>query len=120
MEWYLKVLKKYAEFGGRARRAEYWYFVLFNILISIGTIAVGSLISEGFASLLNSLYSLGVLIPGIAVTARRLHDTGRSGWWQLIAIIPLIGAIVLLVFLVQDGDFERNQYGPSPKKEPVA
>ncbi|MBE9063718.1 DUF805 domain-containing protein [cf. Phormidesmis sp. LEGE 11477] len=119
MEWYLKVLKKYATFEGRARRAEYWYFSLFNVLISF---VVG--FADGFISSilgvgtigLSAIYILGTLVPSIAVTCRRLHDTGRSGWMQLIAIIPLIGPIILLVFTVQDSSFERNEYGPNPKR----
>ncbi len=118
MEWYLKVVRdNYANFSGRARRAEFWYFALFNFLISIGlTILDGVLGTNG---VIGGIYSLAVLIPSIAVGARRLHDTGRSGWWQLIAFVPIIGVIVLLVFLVQAGSFDRNEYGPSPKTAPV-
>ncbi len=119
MNWYLEVLKKYAVFGGRARRKEYWYFFLFNILISIvlGIIdgMTGSFSSEAGIGLLGGLYSFAVLIPGIAVSVRRLHDTNRSGWWLLIALVPFIGAIVLLVFMVQDSQPDENQYGPNPK-----
>jgi len=119
MEWYTKVLtQKYADFTGRARRAEFWYFALFNFIAAIVLGIIDGVL--GTDSLLGGIYSLAVLVPNIAVTARRLHDTGRSGWWQLIGIIPIIGWIVMLVFLVQDGDFERNEYGPSPKKNPVA
>ncbi|MBX2864678.1 MAG: DUF805 domain-containing protein [Leptolyngbyaceae cyanobacterium MAG.088] len=119
MEWYLKVLtEKYADFEGRARRSEFWYFVLFNILASIVLSIIDGVL--GTNGILGGIYSLGVLVPSVAVGARRLHDTGRSGWWQLIALIPLIGPIVLIVFCVQEGSFERNAYGPSPKKNPVA
>ena len=113
MNWYLEVLKKYAVFSGRARRKEYWMFLLFNIIIGL---VLGVL--EGLAGgpgVLGSIYGLAVLIPGIAVSARRLHDTDRSGWWLLIGLIPLIGAIVLLVFMVQDSQPGENQYGPNPK-----
>ena len=105
MNWYLEVLKKYAVFSGRSRRSEFWYFVLFNAIIgivlsiidrAIGTTSAGS-------GLLNGLYSLAVLIPSIGVSIRRLHDTNRSGWWQLIVLVPLVGFIVLLVFLAQEG-----------------
>ncbi|MGH8554125.1 MAG: DUF805 domain-containing protein [Gammaproteobacteria bacterium] len=119
MNWYLDVLKKYAVFGGRARRKEYWYFVLFNILISIllGTIdaVTGSFSPETGLGLLSGLYALAILIPGIAVSVRRLHDSGKSGWWLLIGLVPLVGAIVLLVFMVQDSMPGENQYGLNPK-----
>jgi uncharacterized membrane protein YhaH (DUF805 family) len=119
MNWYLVVLKKYAVFNGRARRKEYWYFFLFNILISIvlGVIdgMTGSFSPESGMGLLSGIYMLAVLIPGIAVAVRRLHDTSRTGWWLLISLIPLIGAIVLIVFLVSDSKPEENQYGVNPK-----
>ena len=119
MNWYLEVLKKYAVFGGRARRREYWYFALFNLLISIVLAVIdgvtGTLSAEAGIGLLGAFYALAVLIPGIAVSVRRLHDTNRSGWWLLIVLVPLIGAIVLLVFMVQDSQPGENQYGPNPK-----
>lgn len=119
MSWYLEALLKYAQFGGRARRKEYWYFTLFNIIFSftLGFIdgLVGSFDPEIGIGLLGGIYSLAVLIPSIAVAFRRLHDTGRSGWWLLIGFIPLIGAIVLLIFMVSDSSEEENQYGVSPK-----
>ena len=117
MNWYLTVLKKYAVFSGRACRKEYWMFVLFSFII---TFALGFI--EGIAgigpenvSFLAIIYGLAVLIPGLAVSVRRLHDTNRSGWWLLIGLVPLIGAVVLLVFTVQDGQSGDNQYGPNPK-----
>jgi len=113
MTWYLEVLKKYAVFNGRARRKEYWYFVLFNVIINIILSGIDNFtIGTG---LLNGLYSLAVLIPGIAVSVRRLHDTDRRGWWVLIGLIPIIGWIVLLIFMVQDGKPGENQYGSNPK-----
>ena len=118
MNWYLEVLKKYAVFSGRARRKEYWYFVLFNIIIAVVLAVIDRVIGTshgGGAGLLGSLYSLAVLLPGIAVTVRRLHDTDRSGWWLLIGLIPVIGAIVLFVFVVGDSTPGENQYGPNPK-----
>lgn len=118
MNWYLTALKKYVQFSGRARRKEYWFFVLFNMLISIALTFVdgitGTLNTETGMGLLSGLYGLAVLIPSIAVGFRRLHDTGRSAWWLLILLIPLIGIIVLFVFLVQDSE-EDNEYGGSPK-----
>ena len=118
MNWYLEVLKKYAVFSGRARRKEYWMFFLFNIIIVVvlGFIeGVIGLAPESDQSVLAMLYSLAVFLPGLAVGIRRLHDTGRSGWWLLLAIIPIVGAIILLVFLVQDSQSGENQYGLNPK-----
>ncbi len=119
MNWYLAVLKKYATFSGRATRSEYWYFTLFNALISIGLIildrVIGTYNAETAIGTLSSLYSLAVLIPSLAVSVRRLHDTGRSGWWFLLAFIPLIGALVLIYFMVQDSQAGSNQYGENPK-----
>jgi len=119
MNWYLEVLKKYAVFTGRAQRAEYWYFALFNLLIIIALSFIDSLVgtysTEAGAGLFSGLYALAVLLPGLAVAVRRLHDTNRSGWWVLIGLIPLIGAIVLIVFFVQDSTPGENQHGPNPK-----
>jgi uncharacterized membrane protein YhaH (DUF805 family) len=118
MNWYLEVLKKYAVFSGRARRKEYWFFVLFNIIIGLALtfidFSTGLYDVESEIGLLSSLYSLTVLVPGIAVTIRRLHDTSRTGWWFLIAFVPIIGVIVLLVFMVFDSTPGDNQYGPNP------
>lgn len=111
MEYYIGAWKKFAEFGGRARRKEFWMFFLFNILVSIGLGIVDGILG---IMLLGNLYALAVLIPSLAIGARRLHDTGRSGWWQLIALVPVIGIIVLIVFWAQDGH-EENQYGSNPK-----
>ena len=119
MNWYIKVLKNYAVFEGRAQRAEYWFFLLFNIIISFAFGFVDGMLgmmdpATGIGPL-GGIYSLAILIPSIAVTCRRLHDTSRSGWWILIAFIPLIGAIVLLVFTVFDSTPGDNDYGPNPK-----
>jgi len=113
MEWYIAVLKKYAVFSGRARRKEYWMFFLFNIIISIVLGFVEGLI--GSPGIIAMVYSLALLIPGIAVSVRRLHDTGRSGWWLLIGLIPLVGFIVLIVFMVQEGSENDNEFGSNPK-----
>lgn len=119
MNWFLSALKKYAVFSGRAQRAEYWYFILFYILIFIGLSFIdgmtGSFSAEASMGLFGGLYSLALLIPSLAVGVRRLHDTGRTGWWLLIGLIPLIGAIVLLVFFVQDSAPGENAYGANPK-----
>ena len=120
MHWYVDVLKKYAVFSGRAQRQEYWMFTLFNIIITLVLFIIAGVIATALeiaaAGLLPNLYTLAVLLPGIAVTVRRLHDTGRSGWWLLIAFVPFIGAIVLLVFYVQDSQPGENQFGPNPKE----
>ena len=120
MSWYLQALKKYAVFSGRSRRMEYWYFVLFNIIVSIVLGVIDGLLgtsgSYAGAGLLSGIYGLAVLIPSLAVTVRRLHDTDRTGWWILIALVPLIGVIVLLVFALLEGTPGDNQYGPNPKE----
>lgn len=113
MNWYLGCWKKYAEFSGRARRQEFWMFVLFNFLASIAVGIVDGIL--GTTGALGGLYSLAVLIPSLAVAARRLHDTDHSGWLQLIVLIPLIGWIILLVFLCGDSKPGENRFGPNPK-----
>lgn len=119
MSWYLQVLKKYAEFGGRSQRKEYWFFVLFSILISMLLVmidsATGTLRSPREFGLLSGIYSLVVLVPSLAVSVRRLHDTNRTAWWLLLGIVPLIGSLVLLVLFVSDGNPGVNEYGPNPK-----
>jgi uncharacterized membrane protein YhaH (DUF805 family) len=110
-------LNKYTDFSGRARRSEYWYFFLFNILVSIVASIIDAIIGtrSGSFGLVEAIAGLALLLPGLAVGARRLHDTTRSGWWLLIGLIPIIGAIVLIIFFVQDSHGD-NQYGPSPKQ----
>ena len=119
MNWFLLALKKYAVFSGRSQRSEYWFFVLFYLIIYI-VLAVldallGTIQSGTQVGLLSGVFSLAMIVPSIAVAARRLHDTDRSGWWQLLVLIPLIGVIVLIVFLAQDTKPGENKYGPSPK-----
>ncbi|QSF44295.1 DUF805 domain-containing protein [Paenibacillus tianjinensis] len=112
MDWYLKVVKNYAVFSGRARRKEFWMFVLVNFLIGI---LFG--IAEDFfgvSTLISKLYSLFILIPSLAVLARRLHDIGRTGWWILISFIPFVGFIVLFILACIDSE-GTNKYGLSPK-----
>ena len=113
MNWYLDVLKKYAVFTGRARRKEYWMFVLFSVIVTIVLSLVEGIV--GGPGVLSGLYALAVLLPSIGVGVRRLHDTGRSGWWILIGLVPLVGIIVLIVFFVADSQPGTNQYGPNPK-----
>ena len=123
MKWYIEVMRKYAVFSGRARRQEYWMFVLSNVIIVVFLGIIDGMAdsdSEGSRSTLTTLYVLATLIPFLAVGVRRLHDTGRSGWWMLIGVIPIIGAIVLLIFMIQDSQLMDNQYGPNPKREITA
>jgi len=119
MIWYLEVLKKYAVFDGRAALKEYWYFNLFSfiiiIVLSIIDFMTGTFNVDVGLGLLGGIYTLAVMIPGVAVSVRRLHDTDRSGWWILINGIPLIGVIVFLVFTAQNGTPGDNQYGANPK-----
>ena len=119
MGWYLEALKKYAVFGGRSRRKEYWYFVLFSVIVSLVLSAIdallGTLSSSTNVGLLGGIYGLAIIIPSIAVSVRRLHDIDRTGWWVLIGLVPVIGTIVLLVFAVLDGTPGQNRFGPNPK-----
>lgn len=120
MNWFLIAFKKYATFSGRAQRAEYWYFMLFYIIIFIALSFIdgmmGKFDAKGGIGLLSGIFTLALLLPSLAVTVRRLHDTNRSGWWFLIAIIPILGAIALLVFTIQDGTMGSNDYGLNPKE----
>lgn len=113
MEWWKMAMSNYAGFQGRARRKEFWMFTLINILISIGLVIIGEII--GVSTAFSSLYSLVILLPSIAVAVRRLHDTGRSGWWYLIVLVPFAGSIILLVFMCLEGERGDNKYGPDPK-----
>lgn len=113
MNWYLDVLKKYVEFTGRARRTEYWMFALINLVISVVLSFIDGAIGTGY--ILGTLYSLAILLPALAVSIRRLHDTSRSGLYLLLIFIPFIGAIALIIFMVQDSTPGDNQYGPNPK-----
>ena len=120
MNWYLKVLKQYADFKGRARRKEYWMFFLFNMIFAFGAAILDNVIGTASPKLgygiLYGLYALAVFIPGLAAAVRRLHDVGKSGWMMFIALIPLIGAIWLIVLMVTDSNPGENQYGANPKE----
>jgi uncharacterized membrane protein YhaH (DUF805 family) len=121
MKWYLKVLKQYADFNGRARRKEYWMFLLFNVIFLILAMGIDSLTGLNFGGnpygVFYLLYGLAVFVPGLAVVVRRLHDVGKSGWMYLIALIPIVGGIWLLILLVTKGDAGANKYGEDPKGE---
>lgn len=123
MNWYLEVLRKYAVFSGRARRKEYWMFVLISTIISmalmIADIMLGFAKPQGSMGILGGIYTLLVLIPCLAVTVRRLHDTGHSGWTFLLGIIPIVG-FILLYYMVSDSQPGANGYGPNPKETRMA
>ena len=114
MNWYIEVLKKYADFNGRARRKEYWMFILFNIVIAIVLAVIDSLL--GTAPIIYLVYILAVFIPSISVGVRRLHDIGKSGWWLFISFIPLVGVIWFLALMCMDGTHGENKYGLDPKE----
>jgi uncharacterized membrane protein YhaH (DUF805 family) len=131
MNYYLDVLKKYAVFSGRARRKEFWMFYLINMIVLFVLLSIDGALgiydagidgalsiydADAGVGLLSGIYLLAIILPLLGVAIRRLHDTGRSGWWLLISIIPLIGTITLLVFYCLDSAPEENQYGDNPKK----
>jgi uncharacterized membrane protein YhaH (DUF805 family) len=119
MDWYLAVLKNYATFNGRARRKEYWMFALFNFLFAIVAMVVDNILGISFVTGYGPvylLYVLAMLIPGLAVAVRRLHDVGKSGWFMFIALIPIIGGIWLLILMCTEGVAGANQYGENPKE----
>ncbi|MEM8859197.1 MAG: DUF805 domain-containing protein [Chloroflexota bacterium] len=122
MNWYLKVLKQYFDFKGRARRKEYWMFTLVNVIIfailaAIDFTVLGADVETG-GMILYPLYALVVMIPSLAVSIRRLHDSGRNGWYILSVFIPIVGGLVLIYFMVQDSEAGDNKWGPNPKKAP--
>lgn len=117
MNWYISVLKQYAVFSGRARRTEYWMFVLCNVIVMQLLGMVDKLIG-GDKEFISGIYSLAVLLPSLAVAVRRLHDTDRSGWWLLLGLIPIIGTLVLIYFMVCNGQKGPNRFGDDPKAAP--
>lgn len=112
--YYLEAFQKYADFDGRTRRKEFWWFFLFNIIAMMIVKIVDN--SMDGLEVLGKIYFLAVLIPTIAISIRRLHDTNHSGWWILINFIPVVGNIIFLVFLLTDSYPTKNQYGENPKK----
>ncbi len=115
MSWYLEALKKYADFNGRASRAEFWMFTLISVIIYLFLFLIDIRITPGSnLHVLSTLYTLATFLPSLAVTVRRLHDIGRSGWWMLISVIPIIGWIVYLIWVARDSQPAANQYGSNP------
>jgi uncharacterized membrane protein YhaH (DUF805 family) len=110
------VLTQYAVFSGRSRRSEYWWYTLFAVVVSLVASQIDGAMGSRFVSI---VVALALFLPGLGVSMRRLHDTGRSGWWLLIGLVPVVGVIVLIVFYVQDSQPTANVHGPSPKHEPV-
>jgi uncharacterized membrane protein YhaH (DUF805 family) len=120
IEWYKKVVfENYANFSGRARRSEYWWFILANMILAVVAMVIDNVAGITFGQIpygpVYVLYALAVFLPGLAVTVRRLHDVGKSGWFYFIVLIPIVGAIWLLVLLFTEGAQEENQYGANPK-----
>ena len=123
MNWYLKVLKQYADFSGRARRKEYWMFTLFNmiiifvlmLIIAIGVATKSSALSV-IGMILYCIYNLALIVPILAVCVRRLHDVGKSGWFYFIGFIPFVGIIILLVWFCTDSQAGENEWGANPKE----
>ncbi len=120
MNYYTDVLKQYAVFSGRTRRKEFWMFTLFNFIIAIVLFGLAAATSRGgqpggIFMILYYLYALAVLLPSLGVAVRRLHDTGRSGWWLLIGLVPFVGGIIVLIFYCLDSQPGENKWGPNPK-----
>lgn len=115
MEWYLFALKRYFDFKGRAGRSEYWYFALFNLLITAGLMIVDAVAGFEFFS---SVYGIATLIPSISVIVRRLHDVDKSAWYLLLFLIPVIGGIIIIIYLARKSS-DDNRYGPVPLGEPA-
>jgi uncharacterized membrane protein YhaH (DUF805 family) len=115
MNWYLAVLKNYVGFSGRARRTEYWMFALVNVIILVVLAILAVITKSFFFWLLYALYALAVLVPGIAVAWRRMQDTGRNGLYILLGLIPFVGGIILLIFMLLPGTPGPNEFGPDPR-----
>jgi len=114
MNWYLAVLKNYVGFSGRARRTEYWMFALFNAIIFLALFILVLATRSSIFWILLFLYDLAVIVPSLAVTWRRIQDTGRHGLWILLGLIPLVGPIIVLVFTILPGTPGPNEFGPDP------
>ncbi|MFF4506178.1 DUF805 domain-containing protein [Streptomyces sp. NPDC001401] len=120
MSWFLEALKKYAVFSGRARRKEYWMYTLFVVVIYAVLIGIGIGAKVTAVLALAGIFYVAILLPSLAVSVRRLHDTGHSGWWILFGIVPIAGPITLLVFQCSDSQPGVNKYGPNPKEAALA
>jgi len=124
MNWYLKVLKQYADFSGRARRKEYWMFTLFALIFFIVAAILDNVLGTTFKIQGQSLgygwlyliLGIATILPALAVAVRRLHDVGKSGWWYFIAFIPIVGGIILLVWFCTDSQAGKNEWGANPKE----
>ncbi|MFK7803228.1 MAG: DUF805 domain-containing protein [Anaerolineae bacterium] len=121
MNWYLKVFKQYFDFRGRARRKEYWPFTLINavilgIFMLLDFVIFGANFETGEGIILYPLYAIITFIPGLAVAIRRLHDTGKHGWYLFTAFVPFIGIFILIYYLAQDSERDSNRWGANPKK----
>ena len=115
MKYYIEALKRYVDFDGRTSVRGYWYFVLFNFIFSIGVSIFGAAMGD-YNGFLSSLYTLGLLLPTIAVGIRRFHDINKSGWNMFWLCIPLVNIALMLIWFTQKGDKGRNRYGNAPKK----
>ena len=119
MNWYLSVLRNYIGFSGRARRKEFWMFILVNAIITVVISIVDKILGWDLGDgqgILATIYGLLVFLPGLAVQFRRLHDTERTAWWLLLSFIPIVGWIALIVFSCQSGTPGENRFGPDPKR----
>lgn len=115
IDWFKKGMRNYVNFSGRARRKEFWYFALVQVGLTVLAMIMDAIIFSAETGLFYIVVALGLFLPSLAVTIRRLHDTSHSGWWFLISFIPLVGSILLLVYLVRDTTPETNQWGPPAK-----
>lgn len=113
MKWFVKCIRQYVDFSGRARRKEYWMFTLFNAIFAFSLGVYDGLNDMGF---LGYIYNAFIFLPSLAVSVRRLHDVGKSGWFYLIALIPFVGAIWLFVLFCTSGKPGTNKWGPNPKE----
>ena len=131
MEWFIKALRHYADFSGRARRKEYWMFLLVNLIFALAFVLLMTFVFmlvghyrygdeiTGASAIAGISYFMMVMLPSMAVSVRRLHDTGRSGWMLLVGLIPVVGGIWLLVLMLTEGQPDRNEYGADPKTSPA-